>query len=200
VWREYELLSFKEGESIKDFAMHLNSLTNQLATLGDTEPDNKIVDKYLRIARPRYKQLDISIETLFDSSVLSVEEITGWLKVAEDDADIGVDDGGDKLYLTEEQWLKRYKQKEATGSHRGGGSGGGRRGKGGRGSKGGELGGKSASSSGAETGSKPPVDRNKEKFHNCGKTGHWPRDCRSKGKKEQAHITKDDKSSLLLLE
>jgi hypothetical protein len=57
--------------------MHLNSLTNQLATLRDTEPDNKIVDKYLRIARPRYKQLDISIETLFDSSVLSVEEITG---------------------------------------------------------------------------------------------------------------------------
>jgi hypothetical protein len=28
------LLSFKEGESVEDFAMHLNNLTNQLATLG----------------------------------------------------------------------------------------------------------------------------------------------------------------------
>jgi hypothetical protein len=45
-----------------------------------------------------------------------------------------------------------------------------------------------------------PLDRNKEKYHNCGKIGHWVRDFRSKGKKEQAHVTKDDESSLLLVE
>jgi hypothetical protein len=76
VRREYELLSLKEGESTEDFTMHLNNLINQLAMLGDAEPDDKIIDKYLHIARPRYKQLVISIETLLDSSVLSVEEIT----------------------------------------------------------------------------------------------------------------------------
>jgi CHAD domain-containing protein len=106
---EYELLSFKEGESVEDFAKHLNNLTNQLATLGDAEPDDKSVDKYLRLARPKYKQLVTSIETMLDSSVLSVEKITERLKAAEDDINIEVGDGVDKLYLTEEQWLERYK-------------------------------------------------------------------------------------------
>jgi hypothetical protein len=40
VRREYELLSFCDGESVEDFAMWLNNLTTQLATLGDTEPDH----------------------------------------------------------------------------------------------------------------------------------------------------------------
>jgi hypothetical protein len=84
--------------------------------------------------------------------------------------------------------------------HCGGGSDGGGRGKGGHGGKGGGSGGKSASIGGAEMGSKPPVDRNKEKCHNSGKTGHWARDCHSKGKKEQAHVAEDDESSLLLVE
>jgi hypothetical protein len=75
VRREYELLSFRDGESVEDFAMRHN-LTTQLATLGDVEPDHKIIDKYLCIARPRYKQLVISIETMLDSTHLSVEEIT----------------------------------------------------------------------------------------------------------------------------
>jgi hypothetical protein len=102
--------------------MRLNNLTTQLATLGDAEPDYKIVDKYLRIARLRYKQLVISIETLLDSADLSVEEITGCLKAAEDDDVPEVGRDGDKLYLTEEQWLERYKQKDSARSHRGGGS------------------------------------------------------------------------------
>jgi hypothetical protein len=40
VRREYELLSFRDGESVEDFAMWLNNLTTQLATLEDTEPDH----------------------------------------------------------------------------------------------------------------------------------------------------------------
>jgi hypothetical protein len=80
-----------------------------LATLGDLEPDDKVVNKYLCIACPRYKQLVISIETLLDSMDLSVEDIAGRLKAIEDDKH--TDDGheGEKLYLIEEQWLERYK-------------------------------------------------------------------------------------------
>jgi hypothetical protein len=48
--REYELLAFYDGESVKDFSMRLTSLMNQMATLGDPEPDDKIVEKYLRVA------------------------------------------------------------------------------------------------------------------------------------------------------
>jgi hypothetical protein len=65
--------------------MRLAGIVHQLATLGDLEPDDKVVLKYLRIARPRYRQLILSIETLLDVSTLSIEEITGRLKAAEDD-------------------------------------------------------------------------------------------------------------------
>jgi hypothetical protein len=40
VRREYELLSFHDGEFVEDFAMRLNNLTTQLAMLGDAEPDH----------------------------------------------------------------------------------------------------------------------------------------------------------------
>jgi hypothetical protein len=45
------------------------------------------------------------------------------LKAVKDDEGLaGNRDGGDKLYLTEEEWLERYNQKEPQGSRRGGGS------------------------------------------------------------------------------
>jgi hypothetical protein len=125
---------------------------------------------------------------------LSVEEITGCLKAVEDDDVSEAGRDGGKLFLTEEQWLERYKQKDYAGSHHGGGSGGGRgRGKGGRG-------GKSVSNRGSEAGSKPPMDWSKEKCHSCGKLGHWARDCHGKAKKEEAHVAQDDEGSLLLAE
>jgi hypothetical protein len=201
VRREYELLSFRDGESVEDFAMRLNNITTQLATLGDAEPDHKIIDKYLRIARPRYKQLVISVETLLDSTDLSVEEITERLKATEDDDVPEAGHDGGKLFLTEEQWLERYKQKDYAGSRHGGGSGGdGGHKKGSRGGKGARSGGKSVSNGGSEAGSKPPVDRSKEKCHSCGKLGHWVRDCHGKAKKEEAHVAQDDEGSLLLTE
>jgi hypothetical protein len=58
------------------------------------------VEKYLRIARPRYKQLVVSIETLLDVSTLTVEDITGRLKAAEDVDDAPPLSMGGKLYLT----------------------------------------------------------------------------------------------------
>ena len=54
-------------------------------TLVDPETEDKIVDKFLRVAHPRYKQLVLSIETLLGVAGLSVDEITEWLKVVEVD-------------------------------------------------------------------------------------------------------------------
>jgi hypothetical protein len=68
---------FCNGQGVEDFAMWLAGIVNQLAMLGDPEPDDKVVLKYLRIAKPRYKQLVLSIETILDVSTLSIEEVTG---------------------------------------------------------------------------------------------------------------------------
>jgi hypothetical protein len=43
--REYEQLAFHDGESVEGFSMRLTNLTIQLATLGDPEPNDKIVTK-----------------------------------------------------------------------------------------------------------------------------------------------------------
>jgi len=76
---EYEQINFKDGESVEDFALRLSNIVQRLAILGDPEPEAKVVAKYLRVARPRYKQLVVSIEQLLDISTLSIEEITGRL-------------------------------------------------------------------------------------------------------------------------
>ena len=81
---EYEAIALRDGEPIEDFALRLTGIVQRLATLGDPKPDEKVVAKYLRVMRPRYKQLVISIETLLDISQLSIEEVTGRLKVADD--------------------------------------------------------------------------------------------------------------------
>jgi hypothetical protein len=85
VRREYEKFDFRDGESVEDFALRLTAIVSRLEILGDSEPPHKVVEKYLRCAKPRFKQLVLAIETLLDISTMSVEEITGRLAAAEDD-------------------------------------------------------------------------------------------------------------------
>ena len=96
------------GEPIEDFALCLMGIIQRLATLGD----QKVVTKYLRVVRLRYKQLVISIETLLDIYQLSIEEVTGRLKFADDVEPPTLLTAGGKLLLTEEQWVDRYKKKD----------------------------------------------------------------------------------------
>jgi hypothetical protein len=107
---DYEQITFRDGESVEDFALRLSNIVQRLAILGDPEPERKVVAKYLRVARPRYRQLVVSIETLLDIDTLSVEEVTGRLKAASDDEPSLAKDVSGKLLLTEEQWLERYKK------------------------------------------------------------------------------------------
>ncbi|WVZ97328.1 hypothetical protein U9M48_042876 [Paspalum notatum var. saurae] len=126
VRRQYEELAFRDGEGIEDFALRLTGIVSQLATLGDPEAPAKVVEKYLRIARGRYKQLVVSIETLLDVSTLTVEEVTGRLLASEDDPEPTPPPApaGGKLYLTEERWAGAVQAKEGENARTGGGSAG----------------------------------------------------------------------------
>ncbi|XP_066311111.1 uncharacterized protein [Miscanthus floridulus] len=188
---EYEQIAFRDGESVEDFALCLSNLVQRLAILGDPELEPKVVAKYLHVARPRYRQLIISIETLLDINKLTIEEVTGRLKAADDGHDTGGGSGSSTACLnhTEEELVARVVSRLQLSGE--GGSGARwpppskqQRGHGGGSSQGGGRGG----------GSKPPAggDGKKKKIagDECayyGKMGHWAREYRKKKCDEQAH-------------
>jgi hypothetical protein len=55
---------------VEDFALCVTNVVQLLLILGDLEPKAKIVAKYLRVARPRYRQLVVSIDTLLDIGIV----------------------------------------------------------------------------------------------------------------------------------
>jgi hypothetical protein len=177
---EYESIALRDREPIEDFALRLTGIVQRLATLGDPEPDDKVVAKYLRVVRPRYKQLVISIETLLDISQLSIEEVTGRLKAADDVDPAPAHTASGKLLLTKEQWVEMYKKKPESGR---GGSGSGSRGKG-RGRGRGRGAGGNSDSKGGFGSPRPPPD---DPCPRCGEKGHWASECRNKKKMEAAH-------------
>jgi hypothetical protein len=61
---EFENISFKNGELIDDFALHINVLVEDLHGLEETVNDTRVVKKMLRVLLKRYSQIIVSIETV----------------------------------------------------------------------------------------------------------------------------------------
>ena len=204
---EYEQINFKDGESVEDFALRLSNIVQRLAILGDPEPEAKVVAKYLRVARPRYKQLVVSIEQLLDISTLSIEEITG--RLGRMMAISAPRRGSTTLRMSwwtascvtapalqrrdvrrrarsviqPEAWARRWLIPG------GGSSRGQTRGAGGGGTPKLPTGG---------------TDKGKKKLAGdecayCGKTGHWARQCRKKKRDEQAHAAETEEEAALMM-
>jgi hypothetical protein len=179
--RKFDLATFDDGETIKDYALHLSGMVTHLATLGEEVKDDEIVMKMLRSLLPRFKQITIAIKTLLDVSTMSVANLTGWLKEAEEafeEALILLQQDG-KLYLTEEEW-GAWRKKRETKNHSGSGARGGGAGKG----RGRDQGCGHGGSSSSGSSSKPIGDE----CRCCGKMGHQACECHSNPKKEQVHI------------
>jgi hypothetical protein len=81
---------------------------HKLEILSDPEEPHKVACRYLRVVPKRFVLVAISIESMLDTTNMSIEEIIGHLQAVEGQADeedpkplMGV---GGKLLLTEEQW------------------------------------------------------------------------------------------------
>jgi hypothetical protein len=105
--KEWENLTFKPGEDVDDFALHLNTLQQKMVQFGDdTYGEERAIEKLFRCIPEKYKQIARSIETLLDLSTMSIEEAIGHLKVINGDEPqhlLGPITVGGKLHLTQEQ-------------------------------------------------------------------------------------------------
>jgi hypothetical protein len=81
---QFDRATFKEGELVEDFILRLNDMVATLVTLGETVEEHVVVEKVLCCVPPRLKQITLAIFTLLDVRTLTVANLVGRLKMAEE--------------------------------------------------------------------------------------------------------------------
>jgi hypothetical protein len=74
-WLQWEFgdLMFKPSEIVEDSSLHLTTMASQLSVLSDDVTDKDVIKKLLHIVPDKLEQVAISMETLLDLDVLSIE-------------------------------------------------------------------------------------------------------------------------------
>jgi hypothetical protein len=127
---QFDHAPFGESESVEDFVLRLKGMVATLATLGEIVPDNVVVGKILRCVLQRLKQIVLTIVTLLDVRFLTVVNLPGRLKVAEEEFEesLATLQQDSKLYLTEEEWdvcrVRRESEEQNSGASSGSSSNG----------------------------------------------------------------------------
>lgn len=112
--KEFKNITFKEGESIDEFGMRITNLVTNLRMMGETVEDSRVVKKFLRVVPSRFMPVVVSIEMFCDTKKMTVDELVGRLRVAEDRLDDKVKQVVDKagrLLLAEEEWMEKNKHR-----------------------------------------------------------------------------------------
>ena len=157
--QEYANLKFKDGESMEDFFLRLQTLISKLKSHDVIIDEEEAISKYLHSVPAKYIQIALSIETMLDLSTLTIENVAGRLRAVDErlgQATATKDSG--KLLLTEGEWAARRNS------------------------------GKTASSSCDGKGKHRDRASSKKKHIDsnacrcCGKMGHWARECPNRKK------------------
>jgi hypothetical protein len=111
---EFEQIAFKPGENIDEFAIRISKIATDLEGLGEKIDDTRVVKKFLRVVPARYNQVAVTIEMFCDMKTLTIEELVGRLRAAEDRFEPSVEqviEKMPKLLLTEEEWMAKNKSR-----------------------------------------------------------------------------------------
>jgi len=184
---EFEANAFKMGETIDDFAVRISRLAMDLRGLGEESVDDtRVVKKFLRVVPPCYNQVAVTIEMFCDLKKLSIEELVGRLRAAEDRFEPSVEqvtEKAGKLLLMEEEWAARNKSRMVTDQSSSSGKNGGSKHYVKK-EKTGARGGGDARDSGVKLTSMG-TPRRKGKCRKCGIYGHWGKECKTPPNEER---------------
>ena len=85
LWKEFDNLLMKEGESVEIFFNRVSNIINQIRSYGDTIEDKRIIQKILRSLPVKYDHIVAAIEeSNKDLSVLTMVELMGSLQAHEE--------------------------------------------------------------------------------------------------------------------
>ena len=82
-WRDFDNLTMKETESVKDFNSRVAEIVNQIKSYGDTIQEQKLVEKILQSLPQKFDHVVAAIEESKDSLVLTMYELMGSLEAHE---------------------------------------------------------------------------------------------------------------------
>ncbi|CAD6334291.1 unnamed protein product [Miscanthus lutarioriparius] len=184
--------------------MCITNLAANLKSLGETLEDTRIIKKFLRVVPPHFHSVVVSIEMFCDLKKLTVEELIGHLRAAEERFDEKVEQITDKagwLLLAEEDWLEKHKHRFQVDRKDGGGSGSGGGSTGATSGSAGHWKAKSvAHSDGGGSGSgrltSEGMPRWKGRCHNCNIYGHWAEDCKRPKREKKKKEAKQPKANV----
>ena len=83
LWRDFDNLTMKETESVKDFNSRVAEIVNQIKSYGDTIQEQKLVEKILWSLPQKFDHVAAAIEESKDLSVLTMYELMGSLEAHE---------------------------------------------------------------------------------------------------------------------